>query len=336
MVLAAAPIRKLHVVGRSRRPAGFSLRKHPVSPSLHRGLSPVGYDFALANGDELVSYTVAKPRHAPVRYYTHSNHLYSVAASTNTSGAVVERYSYNAYGVRSVKNSAGATLAKSAVNQDRGFTGYRLDSETGLHFARARMYSPKTGRFVNRDQLNYISGFSLYSAYFAPGFTDPSGNNTFIFGAIGGLTGAIAGYLTGGVNGAISGAVGGAITGGLIGSGVPPSIAGAVGGAVSGAITNAQNGVPQTSAGGIQTVLTNALISGISAGATSGLTGGGPTSDAITSVVTGAVTGGTQNVVDAVVGGVHDATQDTLRRIEDRNRLIITAPSDPSSCRDYP
>ena len=175
MVLAAPPIRKLHVGGRSRRHACFSLRKHPVSPSLHSGLSPVGYDFALANGDELVSYTVQKPRHAAVRYYTHSNHLYSVAATTNTAGAVVERYSYNAYGVRTVKNSVGATLAKSAVGQDRGFTGYRLDSETWLYFARMRMYSGKLGRFVSRDKLTYRNGPSLYSAYFVPNNLDPTG-----------------------------------------------------------------------------------------------------------------------------------------------------------------
>ena len=196
MVLAAPPIRKLHVVGRSRRHARFSLRKHPVSPSLHRGLSPVVYDFALGDEDELVSYTVAKPRKSPVRYYAHSNHLYSVAATTNTAGSVVERYSYNAYGVRTVKNSAGATLVKSSANQDRGFTGYKLDSETGLYYARTRMYSSKLGRFVSRDPIahnhvyvlggvvfdenpvptnGYASGMSLYMAYFAPNKIDPSG-----------------------------------------------------------------------------------------------------------------------------------------------------------------
>ena len=197
MVLDASPIRKLHVGGRSRRHARFPLRKHPLSTSLHRGLSPVGYDFALVNGDELVSYTIAKPRHAPVRYYTHANHLYSVAATTNTAGAVVERYSYNAYGVRTVKNSVGATLAKSAINQDRGFTSYKLDSETGLYYARSRMYSAKLGRFASQDQWRlmgrdkydnliayrpksldgYPNGLSLYNAYFSPNKTDSLGED---------------------------------------------------------------------------------------------------------------------------------------------------------------
>jgi RHS repeat-associated protein len=150
--------------------------------------------------DELVSYTVQKPRKSPVRYYTHANPLYSIAATTNTSGAVVERYCYNAYGVRTVKNSAGATLAKSAVNQDRGFTSYKVDLETGLYFARARMYSPKLGRFVGRDPWRkyssghpisldgYVNGMNLYTGYFAPNSTDPTGRvDCRLVGAIVGI-----------------------------------------------------------------------------------------------------------------------------------------------------
>jgi RHS repeat-associated protein len=105
--------------------------------------------------DELVSYTVKKPRKSPVRYYAHAN---SVAATTNISGSIVERYSYNAYGVRTVKNSVGATLAKSAVYQERGFTGYKLDSETVLYFCRTRYLNSVSGRFLNRMPWALISG----------------------------------------------------------------------------------------------------------------------------------------------------------------------------------
>jgi RHS repeat-associated protein len=140
--------------------------------------------------DELMTYTLQKPRHAPVRYYTHSNHLYSVSATTNVASAVVERYSYNAYGVRTVKNPAGATLAKSAVNQYRGFTGYIVDSETGLLHARARQYSPTLGRFVERDPWRarpkrptamdgYADGYGLYMAYSVPYRLDPYGMLTW-------------------------------------------------------------------------------------------------------------------------------------------------------------
>ncbi len=169
--------------------------------------------------DELVSYTVKKPRKSPTRYYAHSNHLYSVAAVTSATGSVVERWSYNAYGVPTIKNSAGATLAKSGVGQTRGFTGYTLDSETGLYAARARMYSAKTGRFISRNSylkifaptysvlpwdtfslvpmratrvfagVDYVDGFGLYSGLFAmvQGL-DPSGEPGPLALVIGGFS----------------------------------------------------------------------------------------------------------------------------------------------------
>jgi RHS repeat-associated protein len=56
-----------------------------------------------------------------------------------------------------------------------GFTGYITDDESGLLYARYRMYSPTLGRFVSRDPGEYIDGFSMYRAYFVPRATDPSG-----------------------------------------------------------------------------------------------------------------------------------------------------------------
>jgi RHS repeat-associated protein len=113
--------------------------------------------------DELVSYTVKKPRKTATRYYAHSNHLYSVAAITSSTGSVVERWSYNAYGVPTIKNSANATIAKSAVGNDRGFTGYKLDSETGLYFARSRFYSARVGRFFSRQPWSDIPQLDVYN-----------------------------------------------------------------------------------------------------------------------------------------------------------------------------
>ena len=172
MVLAAAPIGKLRVGGRSRRNAGFRRWKRPVSASSHSGLAAPDYDFALGIGDELVSYTIKKPRKSAVRYFAHANHLYSVAAIISATGSVVERWSYNVYGVPTIKNSANATIAKSAVGNDRGFTGYKLDSESGLYFARARMYSAKLGLFTGRDPDVIFTGHKRNSNNefdFAPG-----------------------------------------------------------------------------------------------------------------------------------------------------------------------
>jgi RHS repeat-associated protein len=150
------------------------------------------------------------------KYYFHSNHLYSVAALTNSSGQVVERYKYDAFGKRTVLEADGSTVkVKSSYGQTRGFTGYSLDEETGLYYARSRMYSAGLGRFVGRDSSRqmtramvsehiaagdigppdiillspqidfralfpksmdgYEDGMNLYHAYFIPNGTDPSG-----------------------------------------------------------------------------------------------------------------------------------------------------------------
>jgi RHS repeat-associated protein len=86
------------------------------------------------------------------RKYVHSNHLYSPAALTDSTGAVLERYRYDAYGRRTILAADGTTVrASSSYGFQRGFTGYHLDAETGLYYARARMYSAGLGRFISRD-----------------------------------------------------------------------------------------------------------------------------------------------------------------------------------------
>ena len=42
------------------------------------------------------------------------------------------------------------------------FAGYRYDSESGLHFVRARYYHPDFGRFISRDPIDYDGGMNLY------------------------------------------------------------------------------------------------------------------------------------------------------------------------------
>lgn len=41
-------------------------------------------------------------------YYLHRDHRYSVSAVTDSSGAVVERYTYDAYGKVTVRNADGS------------------------------------------------------------------------------------------------------------------------------------------------------------------------------------------------------------------------------------
>ena len=44
-----------------------------------------------------------------------------------------------------------------------GFTGQRLDAETGLYYYRARHYSTAFGRFLQTDPVGYVAGANLYA-----------------------------------------------------------------------------------------------------------------------------------------------------------------------------
>ncbi len=104
-------------------------------------------------------------------YSVHSNALYSPQALTDATGHVVERYTYTAFGQRTVQGS-DSELA-SAVGLTTGFTGLRDDG--GLLFARARYFSPELGRWISRDPAGYVDGWSLYNGYFVPNGVDPEG-----------------------------------------------------------------------------------------------------------------------------------------------------------------
>ena len=102
---------------------------------------------------------------AETGYYYHQNSLYSVAAMSDASSAVVERYAYSAYG-KPLYLDANANLLNpqaSTIGNPYLFTARRLDPETGLYYYRARMYDVELGRFLGRDPIGYKgSRWGLY------------------------------------------------------------------------------------------------------------------------------------------------------------------------------
>jgi RHS repeat-associated protein len=113
------------------------------------------------------------------RLYALQNSTYSVHALVNDAGAVVEKYSYTPYGEPTVLSPAGIPLAVSAVGNNYLFTGRELDAETGLFHFRARAYSPKLGRFLQRD-TQFRDGMNLYefAGSRATARTDPYGRQS--------------------------------------------------------------------------------------------------------------------------------------------------------------
>ena len=109
-------------------------------------------------------------------YYYHGNHLHCVAAMTDNSAGVVERYGYKQYGKATILAPDATTVRSgSAIANTFCFTGRRYVSETGLYYFRARYYDCALGCFIGRDPLEYIAGVDLYGAYFVPGSVDPAG-----------------------------------------------------------------------------------------------------------------------------------------------------------------
>jgi RHS repeat-associated protein len=96
------------------------------------------------------------------KYYYASNHLYSVAALTDSTGAVVERYKYDAYGRQGIMNQNGTvSYSPSDYGNFIGFTGRYHDWETGLTYFRTRYEDPQLGRFLNRMPWFGMEGLEL-------------------------------------------------------------------------------------------------------------------------------------------------------------------------------
>jgi RHS repeat-associated protein len=111
--------------------------------------------------DEPITMTTAGGTGSAIYYY-HTNNMYNVRALTDSSGNVVERYRYSAYGAVTIFDDQGNQIARSAYGNRYMFQGRRLDEATGLYYHRNRYYSAALGRFVTRDPMGYVDGYNLY------------------------------------------------------------------------------------------------------------------------------------------------------------------------------
>ncbi len=191
-----------------------------------------------------------------------------VTALINMYGAVVARYTYDAWGnVISVTNGEGSAITDRTdpahLNPFR-YRGYMYDDETGFYYLRSRYYDPKVGRFLNADGVVNTSspnGMNLYAYCLnnPVNMSDETGNLPFfvITAAIGAVAGAIFGGVIAAQNGGnVWAGIGiGAAAGALIGTGAGM----AAGAALAGSITATATEVVYGASALVATVATSGL-----------------------------------------------------------------------------
>jgi RHS repeat-associated protein len=99
-------------------------------------------------------------------YYPQQNHEGSVTLLTDTSGNVIERYRYDAFGAPTIYAPNWATRSATIYDNRFLFTGreyaatYRSTTTPAFNFYeyRARAYSPKLGRFMSEDPKLFDPG----------------------------------------------------------------------------------------------------------------------------------------------------------------------------------
>ncbi len=82
----------------------------------------------------------------------YSDHQGSIIAQSEMSGTQVSALSYDAYGI-----------PKSGVADRFGYTGQMWLVELGLYHYKARMYSPRLGRFLQTDPIFYADQMNMYA-----------------------------------------------------------------------------------------------------------------------------------------------------------------------------
>jgi RHS repeat-associated protein len=118
-------------------------------------------------------------------YYYHTDANGSVTAITDANGQLVERVTYDIYGMPTFWDAAGNKMSKSSIGNNILFHGREYDTELNLYYFRARYYCPIMGRFLQTDPMGYQDSLNLYQGFnMNPyNFADPWGLNLKLSGS---------------------------------------------------------------------------------------------------------------------------------------------------------
>lgn len=231
--------------------------------TIYGGGQPIG---------EVLIYEVDGTTQAPQVRYFHSDSQGSIAAVTDSTGAVIKRYRYDPWGKQTLV--AGSNTGIDATRQ--GHTGHEM-LDGGLTHMNGRLFDPVLARFVSADPIvqepynlqslnrySYVlnnplyytdpTGFSAWTD-FRDGFLKPvvaiaasvylPGSSLFNSMGLTGLSGQIAaGAVAGGITGGGRGALTGAVSAGMFSQlhGMAPGIGKVVAHGVAGGLMSEMQG----------------------------------------------------------------------------------------------
>ena len=132
--------------------------------------SAAARSFVYGNGlDEVLSMTNISGSNST--YYYHADALGSVMALSDSSGEVVERYQYNAYGQPYILSADDEQITESSCGNQYLFTGKRVDlvGESMLQDNVNRTYHYDLGRWMQTDPLGVVPNAQGPNAFAATG-----------------------------------------------------------------------------------------------------------------------------------------------------------------------
>src|SRR5205823_6155498 len=91
-------------------------------------------------------------------FYYQDDHEGSVTHLTNSTGSVVESYTYDVFGAPTIFDSSHVPRPSSQFNNRFMFTGREYTSTFGIYEYRARAYHPGLGRFTGEDPKGFDAG----------------------------------------------------------------------------------------------------------------------------------------------------------------------------------
>ncbi|MDE6849775.1 MAG: RHS repeat-associated core domain-containing protein, partial [Clostridia bacterium] len=112
---------------------------------------------------------VAGVKHNGETYLYRKDAQGNIIAILDSTGKVVVKYAYGAWGNHTVKDNNGRVITSGigVLNPFR-YRGYYYDTETELYYLQTRYYDPEVGRFISQDSIEYadpetINGINLYA-----------------------------------------------------------------------------------------------------------------------------------------------------------------------------